>query len=322
MSRFRYHCDLCSEDRENSGGQYCSVCGNKLRRNDDMRPSPGTQDETDALINMEFFEDLFGGFSAELRGHLQRALGAAPVDNPISNEYLKTLGRVVIDDRAGILLDITLNIGPYRAMLVPAEFGPLPAPSSTLTGKIVRANPEYGDTELQNPSELQNAIVMFRRGKVPFAEKIQRAQAAGAAAVIICQSFDTWPFVMTDSSVQDGIVRIPVYMLSKPDSVIVDGIIARLKHGVDIEGFVQCLNRDSSCSICHDMMQSGEVVLKLHCRHCYHESCVVSWLEAHNTCPLCRNTMPIDEARSASAQYSARASATVPPAAYNQPYFL
>jgi hypothetical protein len=320
MSRLLYHCDLCSEDRDNLGGLYCSLCGHTLRRNDTT--SPETRDEAVVPLNFDFFEYLLGGFNAELRSHLQRALNLTPADSPISTEFLKNIGRVTVDDRAGILLDITLNIGPYRAMLIPAEFGPLPAPSSALSGRVVWADPQHGETELQNAQELQNAIVLFRRGKVPFAEKVQRAQLAGAAAAIVCQSFDVWPFVMTDSSVQDGIVRIPVYMLSRPDAEIIDGIFSGRKRGVDVEGHVQCLNIDCLCSICHDVMKSGDIVLKLHCRHCYHDSCVLSWLEAHNTCPLCRKAMPIDTTANASMLQSVSSGAASSTAGHNQPYFL
>ena len=46
------------------------------------------------------------------------------------------------------------------------------------------------------------------------------------------------------------------------------------------------------CSICREAMRVGETVLKLHCRHVYHDACVAAWLRTKNTCPLCREELP------------------------------
>ncbi|XP_076893860.1 uncharacterized protein LOC143545985 [Bidens hawaiensis] len=48
------------------------------------------------------------------------------------------------------------------------------------------------------------------------------------------------------------------------------------------------------CVICKDDMRAGGVVNRLPCGHVYHGSCIVPWLSARNTCPLCRYELPID----------------------------
>jgi len=45
---------------------------------------------------------------------------------------------------------------------------------------------------------------------------------------------------------------------------------------------------DDSCIICQDGMEKGAVTLTMPCGHVYHKCCLVTWLEEHNTCPVCR----------------------------------
>ncbi|CAN1171499.1 E3 ubiquitin-protein ligase RING1-like, partial [Linum perenne] len=56
---------------------------------------------------------------------------------------------------------------------------------------------------------------------------------------------------------------------------------------------------DDCCTICLEEMGSGESrdgggmrVIKLECRHVFHESCLVSWIRTSNGCPLCRFQIP------------------------------
>jgi hypothetical protein len=44
---------------------------------------------------------------------------------------------------------------------------------------------------------------------------------------------------------------------------------------------------DSECSICYNKYSSD--ACKLSCEHVYHKQCILRWLEAAKTCPLCRH---------------------------------
>ncbi|CAN0916670.1 E3 ubiquitin-protein ligase synoviolin B [Linum grandiflorum] len=49
------------------------------------------------------------------------------------------------------------------------------------------------------------------------------------------------------------------------------------------------LEHDDCCAICLEEMDSGEgKVIRLDCRHLFHEICLVSWIRRSNCCPLCR----------------------------------
>jgi E3 ubiquitin-protein ligase RNF115/126 len=49
---------------------------------------------------------------------------------------------------------------------------------------------------------------------------------------------------------------------------------------------------DEPCSICHEDFVEKEKVVELPCSHAFHKACLVPWLKAHNTCPVCRIELP------------------------------
>lgn len=52
---------------------------------------------------------------------------------------------------------------------------------------------------------------------------------------------------------------------------------------------------DLACAICKESLSVGTVVNQLPCFHLYHPSCIVPWLSARNSCPLCRYELPTDD---------------------------
>ena len=97
---------------------------------------------------------------------------------------------------------------------IPAAFGPA-VPSAGITGALVVGDPVLGDAPFANAAAMDGAVVLLQRGKVGFADKARRAQAAGAVAVIVGQTADVWPYTMTDSKTNGEGVDIPVIMLRK-----------------------------------------------------------------------------------------------------------
>ncbi|EYU36794.1 hypothetical protein MIMGU_mgv1a006570mg [Erythranthe guttata] len=50
-----------------------------------------------------------------------------------------------------------------------------------------------------------------------------------------------------------------------------------------------------ACAICKDVVNVGEIAKNLPCGHGYHGECIVPWLGARNTCPVCRFELPTDD---------------------------
>ncbi|XVE80690.1 hypothetical protein DITRI_Ditri15bG0001000 [Diplodiscus trichospermus] len=49
------------------------------------------------------------------------------------------------------------------------------------------------------------------------------------------------------------------------------------------------------CAVCKDVLPVGIEVNQLPCLHVYHPSCILPWLSARNSCPLCRYELPTDD---------------------------
>lgn len=285
-------CKECEEDRDNQkdNNRVCLECGTQLvtvtRRNE----APAVS-EMDALREWNHLIDFLG---EDVREMVEAQMQLQAPARSIDQTYLSTLGKNVVDARGTILYDVDIRMGPFRALLVPASFSAIKQ-DTTMNTKLIKGDPEFGESELVHPEMFKNSIVMFTRGKVSFANKAKTAIKAGCVGVIVVQTLDIWPFTMTDTANELGLdaageVDIPVFMISKGDASLLMKIYQNdSKHDPHI-----CVREQvKECSICQENFQEGETVMKLHCRHLYHAECVQSWLKEHNTCPLCRVEMPV-----------------------------
>mmetsp|Transcript_27685 Transcript_27685/g.75467 ORF Transcript_27685/g.75467 Transcript_27685/m.75467 type:complete len:319 (-) Transcript_27685:2458-3414(-) len=58
------------------------------------------------------------------------------------------------------------------------------------------------------------------------------------------------------------------------------------------------LKDQTSCSICIEQYEAGDVIVRLKsntpgdfCNHCFHDDCIIEWLQSHDECPVCRVDM-------------------------------
>ena len=313
-------CDLEAPSTED---RLCRICGEELV--EAVETSTSARD--DPVDRSNLMESLFDFFGEDLRAAIEASNARSNPQRQISQEYMSTLGKIVLDERRGLLYDVFFRIGPLSVLAVPASFGPIPH-CGEVVSRIVIGKPECGDADmLENAEECIGSVVLLKRGKVSFATKTRAAQRSGASAVIVIQTADMWPFVMTDSAgelLEGPPLSIPVVMISQSDARLVEQIIGSAESGDDshetCKSLTCCLNFGAmapECSICQEDMNAGQVVLKLVCRHAYHEACVRVWLETHNTCPLCRHQMPVEQRQVAQARVGSNSQQN----SHTMPYF-
>ena len=100
---------------------------------------------------------------------------------------------------------------------------PAALPVPAVEAKIVAAVPAIADTDLQNAAEIAGNIALIDRGTVTFADKIARARAAGAVAVIMVDNApDRLPIEMgaTENSV------LPAVMITQADGATIKTALA------------------------------------------------------------------------------------------------
>ncbi|KAF3773437.1 E3 ubiquitin-protein ligase [Nymphaea thermarum] len=54
-------------------------------------------------------------------------------------------------------------------------------------------------------------------------------------------------------------------------------------------------DKEAWCPVCLEEFGANDEVSEMPCEHRYHIDCIMKWLEKHNTCPLCRFLMPMEE---------------------------
>eukprot|EP00252_Welwitschia_mirabilis_P026241 TRINITY_DN851_c0_g2_i2.p1 TRINITY_DN851_c0_g2~~TRINITY_DN851_c0_g2_i2.p1 ORF type:complete len:625 (+),score=140.82 TRINITY_DN851_c0_g2_i2:387-2261(+) len=54
-------------------------------------------------------------------------------------------------------------------------------------------------------------------------------------------------------------------------------------------------DNSSVCAICKDSLSIGDQANQLPCLHLYHLPCILPWLRARNSCPVCRYELPTDD---------------------------
>ena len=48
---------------------------------------------------------------------------------------------------------------------------------------------------------------------------------------------------------------------------------------------------EHQCTVCHNMIRADSAMMTTPCSHTFHFACLRPWMQLHNTCPTCRQSM-------------------------------
>ncbi|KAG2776592.1 hypothetical protein JG687_00009887 [Phytophthora cactorum] len=282
-------CRDCNEAPQTTtaDGKRCLVCGCELERRQHATAGAG-QTIPGAML---------GGSETsvqELQAMVMRLLtqigndwnggGDTGARRPASDEAVKNLGSFAADQASTIEVAVVVEGIKGEVIAIPGNFGPC---ESLKKRSVVIADPFDGAKPFQNANEMKDKIVVMARGGCTFAQKVLRAQGAGAAGVIIIQTVDVWPYTMTDSTGESKNVTIPAFMMSaKVGNGFEQFVCTRSDEGVSADIIVRKDARE--CVICQVEMSIGMKVTRMPCQHMFHTACLHEWLQIGNSCPICR----------------------------------
>ncbi|GLD92577.1 hypothetical protein PINS_up001136 [Pythium insidiosum] len=274
------YCPACEElvSRTTPDRKRCLICGHELesRRQEQHAPTSngGPQDF------LQIFQDVLARLDPSGAG------GFGDARRPATAEAVNKLGSFLADQASTIEVAVAVSGIKGEVIAVPANFGPC---DSVPRAPIVAADPIDGASTLANSNALSGKIVIMRRGACTFAQKVLRAQAAGALAVLIVQTFDVWPYTMTDSKGESAETSIPTFMLSmKQGERFLAFLDARPDKNDELVAEITVRKNARECVICQVEMAIGATLTRMPCQHMFHTDCLHEWLKIGNSCPICR----------------------------------
>jgi Ring finger domain len=147
------------------------------------------------------------------------------------------------------------------------------------------------------------ALYMNRGGGLTFVQKAMLAQKHGASVCVIGNHLQDgpWPYTMCDSTGEANTLglSIPTVMVSQPHGQLIQKMYAKQQkqnsNAVTCTLIVQ--PNETECCICTEAYCQGNTIIKIQpgCGHYFHETCAVTWLSRHNTCPFCRYELPYED---------------------------
>jgi Ring finger domain/PA domain len=333
------YCVGCLETQtaESAADFSCTICGGPLTAANDQ---PTTESPTAALPAMP--SDAPISISAAIQHYMQMieegtlpsdAIGlpglppdvlaqltgdGGPSSAPAASAVaVEKLPRFTVEENSWILYATTLKVKGLhvaagtasdrkRVLVIDALMGEFSAvPDQLITQELVLADPLTAESDLVNAAALQGAIAVVQRGGTTFASKSLRLQAAGAAAVIVLQTADVWPYIMKDPKQEaKGVLKTPVCMVNKAaGALLIESLCGAAAAGAAADSSSSAVTCELSiaqskkeCVICQELFAVGATFVRLPCSHLFHTECAKMWLQRRSTCPTCRFELPTGNA--------------------------
>ncbi|KAI3935206.1 hypothetical protein MKW98_018395 [Papaver atlanticum] len=71
-------------------------------------------------------------------------------------------------------------------------------------------------------------------------------------------------------------------------------VVANLATIIVTEETLTRMGFGTECAVFSENLVINDRMQELPCKHLFHPLCLMPWLEKHNSCPICRHELPID----------------------------
>ncbi|RXN07528.1 E3 ubiquitin-protein ligase RNF130-like protein [Labeo rohita] len=196
--------------------------------------------------------------------------------------YSATVNATVLDHKGNPQQMVTKNDGRYGQN----------SPKIEAKGIVIAPATVNGAVDLQGccphtrfivPPKTTHWVAIMQRGKCTFKEKILKAAAFNASAVII---YNNSTKEDTVTMAHEGTGDIVAVMITESFGKEILGFLE--KNQTVLVSVMETEPDFNHCAVCIEGYQLNDVVRILPCKHVFHKMCVDPWLNEHCTCPMCK----------------------------------
>jgi len=147
--------------------------------------------------------------------------------------------------------------------------------------------PEDMDTSPSNARQRYRLVVYFE-------ERSPEEHPTARYVAVIVGRLDELQFLLSSSNTAErgfGDILNNLFNAYSPK-----GTPPASKTSIDTLPTVTITEQEQSCMICLEHFAEGTSAVVLPCKHMFHgEECVKAWLKLHNSCPICRYELPVED---------------------------
>jgi len=145
---------------------------------------------------------------------------------------------------------------------------------------------EDSDANSTHPRQRYRLVVYFE-------ERSPEEHTARYVAVIVGR-LDELQFLLSSGTNEQGFGDILNHLFN---AYAPKGTPPASSDSIDNLPTVTITDEHQSCMICLEKFAVGTTAVELPCKHKFHgEECVKTWLKLHNSCPICRYELPVEDA--------------------------